>query len=440
MKKLSIALVAAIWATTALAGSYHRGTSLICSDCHTMHASRSHKFGGTGSVGTDAFISRTNANPTNLNPWVPNDGGINGNRYLLMAGTPNDTCLACHDGTAGVPDVVGVSVNGGFRAAGQTNLLGSGNEQHGHTIDIDLATNPPPGWTAWRAGQASNVWTNSPANGFDAEFACDDCHAVHGNAAYRNLANGRGRVAGNFGWTGNWSAGYTWGLAPTYAWNATAPAAGMLVPARFDVDVVVVPSGKAVGNINQGDQYDARLVSYAVANNDVSTSQYVAAFNATNGTVKYYTAGAFAADQNNVTTGKNKMNGFCGACHGNFHGNSAVNTGLTPEKFKKHPTTGVSMNTSSLIAPAAQLAVKPIFSGATTFEPGCLSCHRAHGTTSMFGLVLPGDKALGGATWANLDTDYENGDSAGPNATVRFLCQTCHGQGRTGAQDPVVSP
>ncbi|MFQ6098459.1 MAG: hypothetical protein ACE5O2_12105, partial [Armatimonadota bacterium] len=61
----------------------HHGARLHCSDCHVMHASKDGQtFGGGG------------ANPS-------------GYAKLLRGATSLEVCLTCHDGVAGIPDVVG---------------------------------------------------------------------------------------------------------------------------------------------------------------------------------------------------------------------------------------------------------------------------------------------------------------------------------------------
>ena len=45
-----VAFVAAlVWASGALAGDFHRGLSLNCSDCHVMHFSQTHGYNPDGS-------------------------------------------------------------------------------------------------------------------------------------------------------------------------------------------------------------------------------------------------------------------------------------------------------------------------------------------------------------------------------------------------------
>ena len=46
MKKLLVAMSALLAAGYAGAGDYHKASTLRCSQCHTMHASRQHQLNG----------------------------------------------------------------------------------------------------------------------------------------------------------------------------------------------------------------------------------------------------------------------------------------------------------------------------------------------------------------------------------------------------------
>lgn len=175
MKRLIVLLpllLLAGMAATAVAGDYHKSATLICSDCHIMHASQSHGYQVGGSV-------------------FPVPSGTP-NAYLLRGADINKTCLACHNGQTYFPDVFGdnilgsttVRLAGGLNAAaghGLTNDAGY-DEIDGHTL---YSTDVPPG----------NVGGTGTAIGADG-LECSTCHSVHGAVSYRNLML-RGIFAGD---------------------------------------------------------------------------------------------------------------------------------------------------------------------------------------------------------------------------------------------------
>src|SRR5512133_1118960 len=178
MKKLSIAVAALAWASLAQAGEYHRLGQLRCSDCHTMHASRQHNFNAASTA--PAF-------PQGTATITPND-------YLLIAGTANQTCLACHDGQTFAPDVLGATNSfgptAGARSAGFLNEVGdTALEMNGHTLD---GTTAPPGFNA------AFVWGTNATGTATASLECASCHAVHGSRAYRNAGLGRAGAVNGF--------------------------------------------------------------------------------------------------------------------------------------------------------------------------------------------------------------------------------------------------
>ena len=146
LKKLTVALVIALLAVSAgtvMAGDYHQKTSLICSDCHTMHSSVSHDYAGGTPDGT-----------------VLNDTP---HHKLLKAGDVNALCLSCHDGKTFAPDVLGTNTGSVIRQAGGVNDTSTSDYQSwtGHTLGATVAA---PGGT----------WSN--AEGLE----CINCHGAHG--------------------------------------------------------------------------------------------------------------------------------------------------------------------------------------------------------------------------------------------------------------------
>ena len=156
----------------ALAGDYHRGASLFCSQCHVMHYSQSHGYNANGS-GT----------------WTPLATGPH--EYLLRQDF-NDLCLFCHDNNQIAPDVFGVNTGKyptDVRLAGYLNRVGVGGEQAtGHTLDLDDAA---PG--------SQPEWKPSNVNGTGNGLRCVNCHSEHGSTSgvtggngYRNLRTNAG--------------------------------------------------------------------------------------------------------------------------------------------------------------------------------------------------------------------------------------------------------
>ncbi|MHB9035815.1 MAG: cytochrome c3 family protein [Armatimonadota bacterium] len=156
MKKLlgslQVLSMVALASGPSVAGLAHVGSRLICSDCHTMHYSMQHNYRGRA---TDLVTDTS--------------GPFQG----LLKASPNDLCLACHDGTGVAPDVLTNPSDDFPRQAGALNRIGTAGGYEtwmGHTLDSkDIA----PGGT----------WSDSERG-----LSCVDCHAQHGIVSqFRNL-------------------------------------------------------------------------------------------------------------------------------------------------------------------------------------------------------------------------------------------------------------
>ncbi len=165
MKRLTLILAAIMVAGAAsvvVAGDFHTGLSLVCSDCHVAHYSQSHGYTASGT-----FVPLGTAGPYND----------------LLRNEEVDLCLSCHDNQSWAPDVFGA--NGGtarLRQAGGLN------------IDAAHGTNDP-GYSAI-TGHTLHSTSLPPGHGTSAYvpgaegLVCTNCHAQHGSATqYRNLLN-----------------------------------------------------------------------------------------------------------------------------------------------------------------------------------------------------------------------------------------------------------
>jgi hypothetical protein len=143
------AIVLGLGARAARAGGWHRGESLVCSDCHTMHNSEQ-----------GASMRYDDSSPANGAP------------VLLRAANVNALCTHCHDGSVSdAPDVMGEK-SAGYEAVDPAggafpSVLGVSTD-HAHDLGLAMPVTPPDGDTA-------------------VSLSCATCHDPHGNANYRNL-------------------------------------------------------------------------------------------------------------------------------------------------------------------------------------------------------------------------------------------------------------
>lgn len=209
MKRLIVAAAAMIWAGAAFAGDYHLQGTLKCSECHTMHASRSHGL-QSDTAGDDLG-------------WV-DMGGARYDKLLIQNGV-NETCLACHDNTA-APDVYAINESGpatDARSAGAlngvvgTHAIGTYEDWMGHTLGSSAN---PPGYTG--------SW--DPA---DEGFHCGNCHSIHGSEFFRNLGGGVNKV----GTTTQKNSGAFNGIGPAY--NTYLEASDAREPTDANDDIFV---------------------------------------------------------------------------------------------------------------------------------------------------------------------------------------------------------
>ncbi len=369
-------------------GEWHSGTNNVCYDCHTMHFSQTHNWDGSAPV---SMVAQQNGN------WL----GASGPNQFLLKAPANQLCLACHDGQTFAPDVLGANSNASpsqGRQAGALNTAALGapyDQWKGHTLD---STATPPGWNP-AAVAAPPTWYNA-AGGLE----CISCHAQHGpTTAYRNLGPySLGASAANF--------------RPTYEIN----------PYNYGFDL----------------SKDVWIHVSGYAPNTGSAATFNPFYDSAN--ILFY--------RNDVTVGitktSNRMDTFCGGCHGDFHGGPAdTNIGATAaalDGFLRHPTSQVTIGDSAAQGYGGHSSLSrfqanttkvkvysstyvtggfsPTYADAT---PGCVSCHKAHGNQNPFGLIF----LNGNAASVGEEGGYAAGQTTDLAQGYRNLCGQCHVQG-----------
>jgi hypothetical protein len=375
-------VLALLLVTGGTTGEWHAGTTNVCTDCHTMHFSMQHSWTG-GTVSTTAGADGN---------WLSATGP---NKFLLKA-PANQLCLSCHDGQTFAPDVLGLNANASptqGRQAGALNDIANVAAPYesfkGHTLG-SAAT--PPGFNPTAAG----VPAASQYNAVDG-LECISCHLQHGSTTvYRNL----GPRNGNF--------------QPTYVLGTSNDTTKDV---WINISSPYTPNTGNAGTFNP--LYDSANVS----------------FNRTDPAVP---AGS-------TTQTSNRMDTFCSACHGDFHGGPGdTNIGASAaalDGFIRHPTSKTVIGASGTQGYGGHSAlsryvgatakVKVYASdrvGYTDATPGCPTCHKGHGNQNPFGLIFLSRNAASVGEQGGYGTgqvEMANGYGQG----YRNLCGQCHGQG-----------
>lgn len=374
MRKLAIVLALlalAAFPAFAATDNYHYNSTMKCSDCHSMHAS-AHEIDGTAVTSPVGTSTRKAMYfPASTAPQP----------HLLKA---VNVCKSCHDAQTFAPDVIGGNTNTYNRSAGGVHELaaipaGAG----GHVIG---STARPQGYlsTAAVTGNGGYYSANQP-------LECYSCHSPHGGTAFRNLG-------------------------PYKMLSAIGAGADAVLPTVSKTPGFVTTTDVTILG---ADAYDFQsvdpMIDYYGRNNVVFANNQAVTFNG--------------------TTASNRMDQFCGVCHGAFHGGSKTADTTTVSNstdFVRHPTSTVligALPTATVAGynalVAQQFANLKVYQAtatatSTTDSPGCLSCHKAHGNSNPFALVYPGNAAAD-------TTEIGAG-------TYKSLCKTCHSVGGTTLQ------
>lgn len=384
-KKIAF-LAATLFATVAAAGEYHTYTTLICSDCHTMHASRTHSFGTDSQVASDTSAYGLGAT------------GVlaTGNEALLKGTDLNRTCLTCHDGNPNIPDVLNGNAGANVRSAGTLNSGYAGAVADaaypafgGHSIG---SATTPPGWTntiTMSAGVTAYSWTPGTTT-----LGCNGCHSVHGAVSYRNL-----------GKTG-----------PSY----TIQSSGTAIDPTVDVtefggrnyDQGAIFYGQATGGTN----YKMNLLCEKCHGNFHAPS----GITAVSGADTYFQR--HPTDSVSFTSGGSLL-----------RGGVTERSGFKNLLGTQSATLGNSTNVKVIFKGPADRTVAGdgrAVPGTSEMTLGCLTCHKAHGNKNSYGLVFYGDRVGGtsGTVYTPVADTTEEGNGT---ANVRQLCIQCHSPGRS---------
>jgi hypothetical protein len=358
----------------AFAADYHYKASLICADCHSMHASAQH--------GLDGGAPPVLNGPT---------------EKLLKGSSVNDTCLACHEGQATIPDVLGANTGTHVRQAG---ALPTGSAPYqdwkGHTL----------GSTATPPGSDGQYWTSSHG------LECSDCHMQHGPS--------------------------TSGASTEY--NAAFGQYRML---RNKPSTAKIPDGVTSSHPNTP-------VTYAVTTNDLTKDVFEenapSALSTTghDNPAEHYAASNVNFNEPSPTS--SAYANWCKDCHWKFHDAKGLTSEVggdpaTNHEWHRHPNADVNIGQQSthghstiatfatrsgggkdvwvkVMDPAGKWEYSTATDAATAgYTPSCFSCHKAHGNQNAFGLINA--KYNGG-------TLTEEGTEGGEH---RDLCRQCHVQG-----------
>ncbi len=297
-----------------------RATRSVESDVSLSGVSPSAYHGTPRSACTDCHVSGSG------------DGAAPRGRTMLRLEPVNLLCLDCHDGTPGIPDVLGADINGlRERSGGYFDALGSDNPR-GH----DLLESSD-------ALAASALCSGCHGAQPRSQLACVDCHDPHGNGNPRHLRSA--------------------------ATSAETPAYGLFNPPGL--------TGLA--------KYERENVAYGTLNSERLR----------------------------------EVSSLCVDCHHGFSG--VLYTGSGPGRHHvRHPSYDSEHGAQNSIAQGAHReSTDPAhwirgvgsgfngttrvpfvvngaidFTGASRIDPGsngvfCLSCHKAHGSGSAFGLTWP---------------------------------------------------
>lgn len=331
MKRLIfiVAMVAVgAFATAAMAGDYHNGSTLYCQDCHIAHGSQQHGYSASGVVFP-----------------VP---GPNAPYPELLRNEPNLLCLSCHNDNTSYPDVYGDN----------TGKNASDVRQAGALSGVSAAGRPAPGanyvdYDALGHGKGHTLWSTLTPPGYDdvggtkpyvpgdEGLECVNCHAQHGSVNYRNVLP---RTA-------------------TLTYNSTAIGTNDKTKGVFE---------------RQALRYRPEDVDFNEPDN--TDSQY--------GTFCKQCHTNFHGKDGDAIMGEH-YDGLGGAWV--RHPTAGVNLGRTGQPtFVANLATYLAKPTTNRVKMMSENEQWALAAGATSSDltPSCFTCHKGHGNQNPFGLVF----------------------------------------------------
>ena len=266
----------------------------------------------------------------------------------LLRQDESHLCLACHDGRTDAPDVLGANATGTYVRAAGALNRVGDTGTYAEGNGHTLGSTKAPPGGTWIGNQAGGL-------------QCRHCHDIHGSGYYRNLTPNPGTATGKF---------------VTYL---------------------------------TGGSYSGTAAVQQIASSPLST---------------HYAVTNILYRQTQVGITDFGLSAWCSGCHGDYHGAGTSGGPSLPI----HPTGGVTMAQavanggvdpnhwfsalSSRVPVVSPSGIVPGRSGTSDNQVFCGSCHKAHGSTNLQGLI------------------YDDDSTAVPEDGTSLMqtCQQCHYQ------------
>lgn len=281
--------------------------------------------------------------PIGSDPFGPYPQTFTPTAKLLKASSSLALCVTCHDNHVGIPDVVGADVNGLVDRAGGFFAAPGVDNPDGHKLEYDPDGAGGP-HSFQLCGRCHFTGTFATAS-----VTCVDCHNPHGNGKARNL---------------QWASAP--GDEPEFGMYIAPGAAGL---ARYEAGNVGYPAPNV-------DEY-REVTNMCIDCHHVFTGKSYNDPSNTGWHVLHPSYDSERGDPNTISQGD---------VRGTTISSHWVNG--TGAGFR------VSPRVRYLVRGAASYSASKVVAGANGVF--CLSCHKAHGSASPFGLTWDPLQEVGG--------------------------------------------